>query len=416
MLRNVVSLVLVLAILLTVGSLLVSAAQPETEAANDALDYVRTLQSAGGGFPAFGTDSSAGATLDAVFAFAAAGINARTIRSGGNSPLDYLEAEAAAYSDDPGAAAKLVLGLVAMEQDPRDFAFTDFLAKMNSNFDSATKSYGEDIFDHELYMLARASLHLPPRAGSVDYLKSKQTDDGCWEFGAGWGCDTNTTALAIEALIAAGVSPSEGAVQDALDYLAEAQNDDGAWPYDPLSPWGTDSDANSTALVIQALVAAGEDSDDWDKGGTTPLQALVAFQLGSGALEWQPGFGENPLATYQAVPALLLQPFPVATMTLEEEEKTATPKPTKTPTATVTPITSPTATPLLPTAAPTVVAQPLSAAPTSEVAAIAIAPTGEGLSAGEGDGVAAASLMTFVLAGGGTLMAAGGLALRMRRR
>ena len=401
--------------LVTAGSLLASAAEPQTQAADDALDYIRTLQNTDGGFPFSGTDSAAGGTLDAILAFVAADIDPHTVKKDGNSPLDYLEDQAAAYATTPGHTAKLVLGLAVAEEDPGDFAGQDFVDLMEANFDSVSHSYGDGVIDHEIYMLARATLDQSAAQGSVSYLKSKLTADGCWEFSDGFGCDTNTTALAVQALLAAGKSPSDSAIEDALDYLEDAQNDDGGWPYDPLSAWGTDSDANSTAFVLQALVAAGENVDDdnrWEAAsGKTPLEALIAFQLGDGAFEWQPGKGADSMATYQAIPALLLEPYPGAPKT-EVEEETATPKPTETPTpaSTVTPTVAPTA---AATAQPSLIAPPPPPVPVSQV--ITIAATGDGAANGE-KGFGVPIVLTLLLAGGGALAATAGLRLRLRRR
>jgi hypothetical protein len=414
MLRNVGYVVLAFAAVMAGGSLLVSAAGPQREAANKALNYVRTLQNADGGFPlSLGSDSSAGATIDAMFAFTARGIDARTIKKDGISPLDYLKTQAASYSDKPGPAAKLVLGLAEAGEDPRDFAGHDLVAGMNAGFNSTSHSYGDGPIDHALYMLAREKLDLSPAHGSAGYLESKQLNDGCWEFSDGFGCDTNTTAMAIEALLAAGVDPSDSAIEDALDYLEGAQNDDGGFPYDPLSSWGTDSDANSTAFAIQALVAAGEKIGDWARGGTTPLEALLRFQNPqTGAFTYSGK--DDAYATYQSIPALLLEPYPGAPKT-EEREATRTPKPTKTPTPTVAPTAESTATPLPPSVAPTVVATPPSAAPTSAVAGITVAAAGEGATSGE-DSTTMRILMTLLLAGGGALTVAGGVIIGARRR
>jgi hypothetical protein len=421
MLRNVSCTVLAFVALATAGSQLASAAQPQTQAAANALAYVRTLQNPDGGFPAFGSDSSAGATIDALFAFTAAGIDPATVAKGGNSPLDYLGTQVDSYTTTPGHTAKLVLGLAAAGEDPRAFAGHDLVASMNSNFNGASHSYGDGVLDHEVYMLARARLHLSPATGSADYLKSKQISGGCWEFSDGFGCDTNTTALGIEALLAAGVAPSDSAAQAALDYLGGAQNDDGGFPYDPLSSWGTDSDANSTAFVLQALVAAGEDIDaggGWQApGGTTPLEALLGFQNPqTGAFTYS---GEdNAYATYQSIPALLLQPYPGAPKT-SEREATATPKPTKTPVATATPTVAlpaePTATPLPSVVVPTVVGPPLSAPLSREVAGITIAAAGEG-AGGHRDGASVPLMMVLLIAGAGALTATAGLTRRLRRR
>jgi len=334
---------LALACLLS-GALFAQAATPQSTAAHDALDYVRTLQNADGGFPAFGSDSSAGATIDAVLAFAADGLNVDDVQKAGNSPVDYLEAQAAAYSGTAGGAAKLVLGLVAAGEDPRDFAGEDWVAKMRSYYDAATHRYGEQTVDQAIYMLARESLGLSPQSGTAAYLESKQLTDGCWEFADGSGCDTNSTAMAVQALIVAGVDSDDAPVRAALDYLESAQNTDGGFPY--LVP--SDSDANSTAFVLQALVAAGEDIDSggpWEKpGGHTPMQALLGFQDGAtGAFTFTYGGQDNFYATYQAVPALLLQPL---LLPPSEEEATKTPRPTHTPATTATATPAATATPV----------------------------------------------------------------------
>jgi hypothetical protein len=405
MLRKIAGFLLTVVVVTAAGYSWVGAASPEREAADHALNYVRSLQNTDGGFRYSGTDSSPGATLDAVFAFAAAGIDADTVKNGGNSPLDYLESQAASYSGKAGPAAKLVLGLIALNQDPRDFASVDFVARMESYYDGADHSYGGGVFDHCIYMMARSKLGLSPASGSLDHLESKQTANGCWEYGDGSGCDTNTTSMAIQALVDAGVPAANSAVQDALDYLAGAQNSDGGWPYDPLSPWGTDSDANSTAFVIQALVAAGEDIDaggPWERQGNTPVEALLTFQNPqTGAFAFTHGGEDDAYATYQAVPALLLRTYSLPTATPEDEE-TATPRPTKTPTTTATPTVISTATPpATATPQPLIVpagASPAAPTPFSQVLAMPRSGSG-GPPAGDAAVPAAAALLLLTGAG-----------------
>lgn len=41
-------------------------------------------------------------------------------------------------------------------------------------------------------------------ADAVSYLKSLAQPSGGWEWGPGWGADTNATALALQALLATG--------------------------------------------------------------------------------------------------------------------------------------------------------------------------------------------------------------------
>lgn len=147
----------------------------------------------------------------------------------------------------------------------------------------------------------------------MQYLKNLQQSNGGWEWSPGWGTDTNTTALALQALIASGEPVSSTLVTEGLVYLKSAQNDDGGFPYDPVSPWGTASDANSTAYVIQAILAAGQDpmSAAWQKNGKDPYAFLLTLQMADGSFEWQSGSGSNQLATAQSIVALLGRTFPL---------------------------------------------------------------------------------------------------------
>ena len=400
--RKIIAFSLALACLLA-AALPARAETPRTGAAHHALDYIRTLQNDDGGFPFFGSDSDAGSTIDAILAFVDDDLDIDDVQNAGNSPIDYLEDQAAAYTVTPDHAAKLVIGLVAAGEDPRDFAGANYVAKMQSYYDAATHRYGQQAVDQALYLLARASLDVSMPSGATAVLQSKQLPDGCWEYG-GFGCDTNSTAMAIQALIAAGVDESDASIQDALAYLKTAQTSDGGFPY--VAPG--DSDANSTAFVLQALLAADEDVDaggPWEKpGGRTPMQALLAYQdAATGAFTYA---GEdNYYATYQAVPALLLQPL----LLPPHVEPTKTPRPTHTPVATATAaIVAPTATP------PAVDAQTTPLSQVLPVVAGATALPQRLAAAGQGaEGGTPAALPALLLVAGSCL--AGGLLVRSVR-
>ena len=94
---------------------------------------------------------------------------------------------------------------------------------------------------------------------------------------------------------------AEDAVSSGLDYLASIQNEDGGWPYQSPSDFGTTSDASSTALVVQALIALEEDLTEWNN----PQDFLTGLQEESGAFRYQDEMpGDNILATIGAIPAL----------------------------------------------------------------------------------------------------------------
>jgi prenyltransferase beta subunit len=149
-------------------------------------------------------------------------------------------------------------------------------------------------------------------SGAVDQLKSTINVDGGWGWVAG-SSDTNGTALALQALVAAGESLSATEVISGLAYLDAAQNSDGGFPYDPASLTTTESDANSTAYVVQALMATSQDpfTGTWLISDTHPISYLLSLQLANGSFEWQAGSGTNQLATQQAIPALLGRPYPL---------------------------------------------------------------------------------------------------------
>ncbi len=124
------------------------------------------------------------------------------------------------------------------------------------------------------------------------------------------GPDTNSTALAVEGLEAQGALVSAAATK-ALGFISGAQDADGGWGFFPntlSAPGSTDPD--STALVIQAIVALGQSpaAPAFVQSGGNPVSSLLSFQLtsgpGSGALFFPGSPTPNVLATYQGVPAL----------------------------------------------------------------------------------------------------------------
>jgi hypothetical protein len=205
-----------------------------------------------------------------------------------------------------GERTKVSLALLALDQDPTSFAGTDLLSEIQADYDESTGSYGSSIFDQALVVVTMVQADQPIPEGAVDYLLDNQSEDGSWAlFGDAEDAvgDTNTTALAIQALVASGY---ETGIDAALDYLHTVQNNDGGFPYQNPSEYGTDTDANSTAFVYQALVAAGATLDDWTVEGSNPVAALSSLaDPESGAFFWQAAVPTpNILATAQAIPAL----------------------------------------------------------------------------------------------------------------
>jgi hypothetical protein len=315
-------------VLMAVLAALLAGALPVLAAADPtaALDYVASQQNPDGGFGSgFSPDSTISSTADALLAIVAAGADPATFDQEGNTPVTYLAANAPAAAS-AGDLAKLIMAAIAAGENPRAFGGVDSVAKLEALAGASGRIGGEtDTFvSHTLAVLALASAGRPVPAASIDYVTAAQQEGGSWAWDgtAGTAGDTNTTAFAVQALIAAGEAASSDEVSNALAYYKGIQNDDGGWPYQNPSDFGTATDANSTAVAIQAILAAGQDpaGADWTAaGGGMPLSALEALQNESGAFAWQAAVpDDNLLATVQALPAVAGKVFPIATMDVGE--------------------------------------------------------------------------------------------------
>ena len=283
----------------------------QTAAVDQALTWLQAQQQDDGSFPAaFG--HPAGVTLDAVFAGVAAGqeVTTWTAAEGNPSPIGFLATVAVSYTVSADATGKLVAGLVAAGEDAEAFAGVDYLQKL-ADYDDGTGAFGTSALEQSWAMLGLAAARAPIGQGAVSALVALQQADGGWESGPGWGTDSTTTAVALEALMAAGTPVTATTTISGLDYLAAQQSPTGGFAHSGAN--GVDADAGSTASSIQALIATGQNplAEAWLKDGVSALDALLNLQLPSGAFRVQADGGADLDATVQAIPAILGKPFPL---------------------------------------------------------------------------------------------------------
>ena len=276
--------------------------------------WLQTQQAADGGFVGFSGTSDPGATLDAVIALAAAehtGVDsgdtiAKAIAYLGSGDVALVYAQTGV-----GQASKLVLGLVAAGADPADFAHVDPLQIILNGANVETGIYGTGIFDHALAVLALIATGNDVPETAFEAFAATQSESGGWAFDASTDpamADSNTTAIAIQALSAAGQGDGE-LVANGVAYLESIWLNGGAAYNDAPDAL---PDANSTSLVIQALVSTGAEV-------TSQLDALTSFQNASGAFHYNADdTSDNLFASLQAIPALALAPFPVEAVDGEE--------------------------------------------------------------------------------------------------
>jgi len=249
--------------------------------------------------------------------------------------------------DYASSLAYLILLVEASGGDSRAFGTppTDLVARLGAllGADEAGLFGAPDSFsaatNQSLALLALVASGAPVPADAVAWLVEQQCGGGTTPASAvgGWqpyrartsgalvecsapdsgsfsGADTNTTAFAVQALVAVGSTDVGPA---ALIFLRSGQATTGT--YAAGFPWhpGGSVDPNSTALVLQALVATGQDLASWVQGGASPLTSLEAWVIpsgdGAGALasSYSDGFADS-FATHQGVWGLALSPFPFA--------------------------------------------------------------------------------------------------------
>ncbi|MDQ4075072.1 MAG: terpene cyclase/mutase family protein [Chloroflexota bacterium] len=287
------------ALLLILLSALPALAQAEVDV-SAAVDWLQSQVREDGGFSSdFEEASGVGPTTDSVFAAVSAGADISTWGEEA-SPLDFLATNASEV-DSSGLLAKLILSAVATGQDPTNFGGVNLVERLMEQYNPDTGRFEGIVTDHAYAMLAlsAAGEEIPDQARQA--LIDLQGDQGGWSFDGEGQPDTNTTALAIQALIAADEPVDSTPIVTALAFLRSQQNPNGGFPYQTPSEFGTESDANSTAWVIQALLAADQNLSQWGN----PQEFLASLQMENGAFQWQEGVeGSNLLATTQAVPAL----------------------------------------------------------------------------------------------------------------
>jgi hypothetical protein len=338
-----------------------SAVDPASKTTADAaVTWLKAQQLPDGGFelaafPGFETrdaslaiaeDAQTGTTWSTSEALAA--VAAVKYQGSGATPLDALDDYASTITT-PGAAGKtIVLSAAPLGLDPAAFdpagdgTDVDLVDLMGC--DTTT----EAAFNNLLYVALGQQLACGGAQPAIlDAVRAAQQADGGWNFigdPTGTDVDLDTTALAVEVLVAAGADVSNPMLAKALGFFATNQQANGSW-----QSFGSD-DPNSTALAIFGITALGfdvespcwRDTADPTLAGTayaSPTAWLRSQQLTSPANDAgriaspNDGFGLNTFATSQTVEGLLQSWLPVARADAQTCEVPVTPVTPVTPVA-----------------------------------------------------------------------------------
>lgn len=300
---------------------------------------------ANGDLPRTGGEAGINTLPLAVVALEAARVGERQIEAG----IGYLERNFRTFVEvrgaggkevpDPGRLAEVILAAVAAKVSSRHFGgrkgVDDLVARLLATqqrtgadaglFGSPEAPVYASAYTQGLALAALAAVGRRSRSGA-EWLVAQQCKDGGWEsYRSGSapcpapdakdfaGPDTNDTALAIEGLVASRVTPKLSPLQ----FLRASQYPSGGFAYYGVRSSAQSPDPDSTAEVAQALVALHKLSSVL-RDGRNAVEALSGFQLRCGAPPAERGAfrypgepGDNLLATAQAVPALMREPYPV---------------------------------------------------------------------------------------------------------
>lgn len=305
---------------LLVGLLLLAvpasaSAATDAQRAGRGLGYVASRQKPNGSIPAL---SPIGSTADAVLAAVAVGEGRGLVRDA----LGYLAHQVRDGNvDNVGLRAKVVLAVSAAGRDPRVFGGTNLVSALRSTI-SGGRFGTAAVFDDALATLALESAGLRPSLAVTDWLLGAQCPDGGWAYDEPYAAgtdddscydgtandfftsDSNTTSYVIQAIEAANRANYAADPFAFLDTVRDVTH--GGWSY---STGFIATDANSTALVLQAYAAAG---DPVPAGGRIALRALQYPRCGAWAYSYDGAARTGPdvAATIGSVPGLLLKPLP----------------------------------------------------------------------------------------------------------
>lgn len=284
-----------------------------------AVAYFQTQQNDDGGLRWIDEASSVPATIRVVLALAAAGFPQEMLSTEqGNSPMDYLAKAGHSWvfqteETEPvlniARAGQLLTAVAAANQDPYYFGSEsiNLVHLLMTHYDPNTGVYGtatpENVTDQVWAILGLASAYAGIPRDAVTWLGSAQSADGSWDDG--FGSTLDMTPLVVMALMASDyVAEDAPEIMQAIDFMISQQQPDGGWQ----STWDSSTNANITGMILQAIYAAGQSPSDpaWVKDEGSPVTALLNLQGEDGAIG---GDFTNTYSTADAVLGLVGQPL-----------------------------------------------------------------------------------------------------------
>jgi len=302
-------IVLVISLLMLFNCSIPAAASPEQQNIQKAVSYLHSVQNDDGGFPyRAGKSSTQSVTCWVIMALASAGedISSSKWAPGGANPLDFIkncENELSNTCD----YARTLLALTAAQQGTvyrgEDLALT-LKSFQQEDGQFARISEGENGFINShmwtIIALDSAGQEIPDKDKAREWLINRQNADGGYGWYSGISSDADDTAVALQALYILGEEARSEVIMNALAYLKTCQQEDGGFSSGYLA--GNESNASSDAWVIQGLLSSGQNPEGelWSINHNNAVSHLLELQDSSGFFNWMQGTASSVVQTTAA--------------------------------------------------------------------------------------------------------------------
>ncbi|HEY1591996.1 MAG TPA: prenyltransferase/squalene oxidase repeat-containing protein [Solirubrobacteraceae bacterium] len=287
------------------GAAATLASQPgQSRAGASPTTYLLSAQNADGGLGgAPGQASNQLYSGWAALGLAADGINPQRVVKDGHSLAAYVASDP---ETDAGSLERKILALSAA-----GLPASSTVAALEGHI-GANGSVSEQTNLTAFAVLALKAAGVAPSARTLGWLARQQDRDGGFNFGtAGGTSDIDDTGAVLEALDSNG---------RAAEYIERHQNRDGGFPSQP----GEDSNAQSTAWAVQGLLAAGTGAGAVDRA----LGYLGSLTAPDGHVRYSRSSDQSPVwVAGEALMALARKPLPLAAVPLPATHHAAPSRP-----------------------------------------------------------------------------------------
>lgn len=291
-----------MALLLALSLATVLPARAQASETDRTVSWLVSVQNSDGGWgPSLGDASSMATTSWAMLGLEATGTNPLDVANEGKTPVDFLRAHLSKLSSS-GDFARTILALEGAGLNAHSIDGRNLVSALTKRRRADGSFEGWPASTAFAVMALRQAGATGGLELSLAWLAGIQNPDGGWGDVPGSPSTPDGTAAVVEAM------PSSAAAQRGLAYLQSVQLPDGGFALG-----GTGSvNSQSTAWVVQGMLAAGADPSSSAAGGKSGLEYLSTLQARDGHYTYSASSDQTPVwVTAEVLAAVAGQAFPV---------------------------------------------------------------------------------------------------------